>query len=192
MPPQPGQKTIPLADWNRFLRMADWFDRTHGHRPPGALRPVPGHDLIVKIPSGGISSRSDTAVYSATCAVCVLAETTTPGQHLLHETDEETVVYNFAGAIVGESYVKTSLTANGVRYAKEAGVYWGKLDAALAYDETTGVAVSIWTDHALSDSGHNITNVLPPPLMASGELASGSWVKIEFINERWYVTGAPC
>ena len=41
MPPQVGQKTIPLKDWKRFLRVADWFDRTHGHRPPSVLPPKP-------------------------------------------------------------------------------------------------------------------------------------------------------
>ena len=41
--PQPGQKTIPLKDWRRFLRVADWFDRTHGHRSPGVGAPTRRH-----------------------------------------------------------------------------------------------------------------------------------------------------
>lgn len=30
--PRAGQKTIPLADWARFLKVADWWDRTHGFK----------------------------------------------------------------------------------------------------------------------------------------------------------------
>lgn len=42
--PNQGQKAISLADWRRFLRVADWWDRTHGHMAsvtqPGAVQPL--------------------------------------------------------------------------------------------------------------------------------------------------------
>ena len=71
-------------------------------------------------------------------------------------------------------------------------VHWGKLDANLLYDDTTGVTVTIWSGNPLADSGRDIENVLPPPVLASGQLDSGDWVKIERIDGRWYVTAAPC
>lgn len=39
MQPQVGQKTIPLKDWSRFLKIADWWDQTYGHRPPSVVTP---------------------------------------------------------------------------------------------------------------------------------------------------------
>jgi len=70
--------------------------------------------------------------------------------------------------------------------------HWGKLDTDLLYNDTTGVTVSIWTGNPLADSTRNIDNVLPPPVLTSGQLDSGDYVKIERIDGRWYVTGAPC
>ena len=37
--PQIGQKSVPLKDWQRFLKVADWWDRVHGHNQPSTLRP---------------------------------------------------------------------------------------------------------------------------------------------------------
>ena len=73
------------------------------------------------------------------------------------------------------------------------GVYWGKLDSALTSTCSTGVTVSVWTGNPLSDTTRNITGVLPPPVLASGDqLDSGEWVKIERIAGRWYPTNAAC
>ena len=68
----------------------------------------------------------------------------------------------------------------------------GKLDAALTYNDTTGVSVSVWSGNPLADSTRNITGVLPPPFLTSGQLDSGDWVKIEWIGGHWYVTGTAC
>jgi len=115
--PRAGQKAIPLAEWRRFVRVADWWDRTFGHKPPGAGAPEYGHDIIVKTPSGGIAARSSTTIYSATCTVCVEAETATAGQKTIHETTEEIVVYNiYPDAVTELVYVPTSLTRKGTRY----------------------------------------------------------------------------
>jgi hypothetical protein len=66
---------------------------------------------------------------------------------------------------------------------------WGKLDAALDYDDTTGVTVSIWKrDGSFADTGDNISNVLPPEGMTVGTFASGSVVKVEWIDGLPYVT----
>lgn len=53
--PQIGQKTIPLTDWNRFLRVADWWDRTHGHKPPSVLPPKKA-SVTVTIRQGKLDS----------------------------------------------------------------------------------------------------------------------------------------
>jgi len=37
--PKAGQKTISLAEWKRFTQVADWWDRTHGTKPPSVLPP---------------------------------------------------------------------------------------------------------------------------------------------------------
>ena len=116
--PTPGQKTIPLNDWNRFLRVADWFERTIEHGK-GVLRPTYGQALIVKTPEGGIKARIGDTIYSATCIRCIAAEAETAGEKTIHETDEELLVYNLdTSEVPGDSYVKTNLTANGTRYAE--------------------------------------------------------------------------
>lgn len=35
--PSVGQKKIPLGDWKRFLKVADWWDRTYGLQLPSVL-----------------------------------------------------------------------------------------------------------------------------------------------------------
>ncbi len=193
--PQPGQKTIPIKDWNRFLRVADWFERTVEQPPPGALRPTYGSSMIVKTPAGGIDARVGTTLSSATCIKCVAAETAIPGEKTLHETDEELVVYNTETAdVAGDSYVTTTLSPNGTRYVEwGGGIHIGKLDAALDFDDATGVTFSIWTGKPASDSGINIDNVVASELLTpSGTFASGSRVKVEFIDGLPMVTGAAC
>jgi hypothetical protein len=70
---------------------------------------------------------------------------------------------------------------------------WGKLDADLDYDETGGVAVSIWNSTWTADTSQNITGVLPPPTMTEGTIPSGSWVRVAFRDDGTpYVDMAPC
>lgn len=116
MPPQTGQKTIPLKDWLRFLRVADWWDRTVGHVAPGALPPLFGDLMIVKTPTEGISARDGDDIYSATCDAFAITETETAGQRLLGDKGEEIQVYNTTdAAIPGDSYQLTGLTEDGTR-----------------------------------------------------------------------------
>ncbi len=169
--------------------MGDWVDHTHGHRPPGVLPPDYGQSMIVKTPEDGIDARDGTTLHSASCIKCVAAETATPGEKTLHETDEELVVYNFEDAAVdGDSFVNTVLSFTGTRYVEQGGggIHWGKLDANLEYDDTTGVTVSIWEDTPLADSTRNIDNVLPPPWLTEGQFDSGAWVVITRIDGKWY------
>ena len=73
--PTPGQKLIPISDWKRFLRVADWYERTH-EQGSGVLPSDYGKALIVKTPSGGIDARDgddDDTIHSATCIECRLA-----------------------------------------------------------------------------------------------------------------------
>ena len=71
-------------------------------------------------------------------------------------------------------------------------VHQGKLDAALVYSNTTCVTVTIRKGNPLADSGDDIENVLPPIVMTSGTIASGTGVIITLIDGKWYVTGVDC
>ena len=119
--PTPGQKTIPLDDWKRFLRVADWFERTVEHGK-GVLRTTygQGQDVIVRTPEGGIDGRVGVICSSVTCIKCVLAKgvgAEIAGEKKIHETGEEIVVYNiYPDAVTGNVYVMTSLTTSGTRY----------------------------------------------------------------------------
>lgn len=72
-------------------------------------------------------------------------------------------------------------------------IHIGKLDSSLSTTNSTGVVVSIWSGKPEADTGENITGVVTSDLLTpSGTFASGSGVKIEFIDGHWKVTGAPC
>jgi len=73
-------------------------------------------------------------------------------------------------------------------------VLWGKLDADLAYDDTTGVAFSIWElndSNTWEDTDENIDLVFPPFELAHAMVPSG--VKIEVTNRggKWFVSQFP-
>lgn len=92
-------------------------------------------------------------------------------------------------------YVESNILDNRVQpgqvYSHGETVYWGKLDAALAYNGTA--TVSIWSDDWTSDTGDNITDVDAPPTMTSGTITSGSFVRIRQRPDGvWYVDMAPC
>ena len=75
------------------------------------------------------------------------------------------------------------------------GTVFGKLDYGLDYDDTNGQQFSIWTSNGLGvfvDSGENLPNVLPPPMMLSGRLSAGVFCKVEQNDGAWYVTAMSC
>lgn len=150
--PTPGQKTIPLVDWKRFLRIADWYERTI-EQGKGVLPATYGQSLIVKTPEDGIDARSGTTISSATCIKCVAVETATPGERTVHETDEELVVYNAEEHDVpGEIFVKTTLSPNGTRYV-DRGIGFDRCNALLkgAMDgESTWIV-----DNVVETRGHS-------------------------------------
>ena len=190
--PTPGQKTIPIGDWKRFLRMADWFERTI-EQGAGVLSPAYGEAMIVKTPGGGIPAREDTDISSATCTRCVEAESGTPGEKVLHDTEEELLVYNLnTTAVPGNSFVNTALSPKGTRfYAQEPGVEWkfGKLDGDLAAGGTA--TMSVWSGSPLADTGDNLT--VETPLLTSGTIPATTWVWAQqHSNGGWYVLGAAC
>jgi hypothetical protein len=72
---------------------------------------------------------------------------------------------------------------------------WGKLNANMADDESTGVGVSVWRNDWTADvSGQDLSAVLPPPLMsANTQIDSGEWVRVAVRNDgRHYADMAPC
>ncbi len=160
---------------------------------PQDLAPV-GQIIIVKTPEAGIDARVGTTISSAVCTRVIEIDSSS-NEKTLVETDEELRIYNLeTAAVAGEVYVTTGITLHGTRYViVPKGVHIGKLDAALDFDDATGVTVSIWTGKPASDSGDNIDNVVASELLTpSGTFASGSPVKIEFIDGLWQVMGAPC
>ena len=73
-------------------------------------------------------------------------------------------------------------------------VRWGKLDADLDYDDTTGVTFSIWelnASNAWADTTVNISNVLPPFELAHAMVPSGVKVAVEQRNGKWFVSQFP-
>jgi hypothetical protein len=114
--PRAGQKTIPLAEWKRFVRVADWWDRTYGFTS-GVIAVVFGFDILVKTPSGGIPARSGTTIYGVECIVCAEAEGSAAGEKLIIETSDRRMVYNiYPETVTEEVYVPTGLTWKGTRY----------------------------------------------------------------------------
>ena len=74
--------------------------------------------------------------------------------------------------------------------------HWGVLDADLLYNDTTGVTVSVWrwddTTSAMVDTSNDIENVLPPPILTSGQLNADTYVLITRVDGRWFVTAVDC
>jgi len=70
---------------------------------------------------------------------------------------------------------------------------YGKLDGALAAAGSATVSVYYWTGSAWTDTTANLTTYAPP-LLSSGSIASGKWVRIEwcFDSARWEVVSAEC
>lgn len=94
-------------------------DAAEGHRrsPSRPQESARGSEMVVKTPIGGIPARDGNTIYSATCTRCV--ETSAANdQKTISDTDEAVTVFNFdTVAIDGEAYVRTALTATGIRYA---------------------------------------------------------------------------
>ena len=70
---------------------------------------------------------------------------------------------------------------------------YGKLDAQLNSGSSATMSVWSWTGSAWADSTDNLT-VYAPPLLSSGNIASGKWVRVEWCVEsaRWEVVSAEC
>jgi hypothetical protein len=72
------------------------------------------------------------------------------------------------------------------------GPIFGKLKSDLAYNDTdpSGVDVDIYSDRT-TDAGYDIEDVLPPPWMTEGTLASGSWVELKQWGGDWVAFPMP-
>ena len=130
---------------------------------------------------------------------------------LLGTAKPVTTLGNTAGTLVGDNCVLTDATAQilydssgnpiawldlnvgGRGWVEGQASVWGKLDGALAYDETTGVTVSVWSADWSEDTGDDIENVLPPPTMEEGSIDISSWVRVTWRADGTpYVDMAPC
>lgn len=169
---------------------ADALEGFRRRSPESQVRLSRGDKILVKTPEGGIPARVGTTISSAICTK--LVETSTAEEKTLLETDEELEVFNLdTGDVPGEVYAQTGLTAHGTRCAEAASPWhWAKLDGALAFDGTA--TASVWDGAPLADTTDNLT-VYPPPVLTSGSIASGTWVRIDLHrNGRWYVIIAEC
>jgi hypothetical protein len=135
----------------------------------------------------------------AVVRVYVTATTDTHVEVTSAKTVGSETVYLATGQIGTQLLWLESVSAGQIGYAlvrmgtEAPPLLWGKLDAALDYDETSGVAVSVWSDDWSSDTGINLSGVLPPPTMTTGTIASGSWVRVvQRADGVWYVDMAPC
>lgn len=76
-------------------------------------------------------------------------------------------------------------------------IWWhfGKLDGSLSSTAGSSATMSIWNwiSGAWTDTTKNLT-VYAPPLLSSGSIASGKWVRAEYHaqSRRWYVVSAEC
>ncbi len=198
--PKSGQKTIPLKDWRRFLRVADWFERTV-EQGNGTRQPSYGQSLIVKTPVDGIAAAvrvdEDTTIFSATCIKCVAAETSTPGERTLHETDEELVVYNADEQHVpGEIFVKTTLSPNGTRYV-DRGPQVHRitgLAATAVYYNTASFTLSgtpkiINPVGSTSDEDYTVADLIKNPYGLTFPINATVFIEWNDTDEQWEAVG---
>jgi hypothetical protein len=70
---------------------------------------------------------------------------------------------------------------------------YGKLDGAMAAAGSATVSIYEWDGSAWADSTENKT-VYAPPLLSSGSIAIGKWVRIGYNSQstRWEVLSAEC
>ncbi len=78
-----------------------------------------GQTVLVKTPEDGIPARDENTIFWVKCQRCI--ERYTADEKEIVETDEEIIVHNlFLEAVAGDTYVPTSLTEGGTRYASQA------------------------------------------------------------------------
>ena len=113
--PSPGQKQISISEWKRFVKVADWWDRTYGFLR-GVLQAAVGTDIIVLTPEDGIPARDGDTIYGAVCTI-VGEEDVSDTEKTLVDSDDPILVFNiYPDAVTGAVKVPTSLTWKGTRY----------------------------------------------------------------------------
>lgn len=121
--PRAGQAAIPISEWRRFVRVADWWDRTHGQLTGVTPEPATGH-IIVKTPAGGIAARTAGPPALIASALCdrYFEVPDSAGYKVLKAATyggsaQQIRVYNLSSTAVGASkYVTAAKTANGTWY----------------------------------------------------------------------------
>jgi len=117
-----------------------------------------------------------------------------PGDPISASQQELIVRMLRAGFAGGGAFVDSTGVYVRARASDQDAVVWGKLDADLAYNNTTGVAFSIWElngSNVWADTGNNVALVFPPFELAHALVPSG--VKVEVTNRggKWYVSQFP-
>jgi hypothetical protein len=93
-----------------------------------------------------------------------------------------------------ERQIKNAAGHRGRGYPPPTQERWGKLDGTLSAGGSA--TVSLWEGTGGSwgewdqDSGENWEDVYAPPAMASGTIASGTWVLVRVVNGRRVVMNA--
>ena len=73
------------------------------------------------------------------------------------------------------------------------GVLLVKLDADLAFNDSTGVSGVVWTGTPETVTSRTLDGIVAiPEITTSGTFAAGSFVLVQRKDGRWKVTGAPC
>ena len=68
-----------------------------------------------------------------------------------------------------------------------------KLQDALDYDDATGVTGTVWTGKPATATTREVTNIVAcEKITTSGTFAADSFVWVERIDGKTFVTGAPC
>ena len=118
--PRIGQGWIPLGEWRRFVRVADWFDRTFGFTS-GVNPDDDRGDIVVMTPTEGIPARAGRTMYSALCKLQGLSEATAGEVTITELTDRTVRVYNsWLVEVPGNRLVTAGFLRGNKRYVKVA------------------------------------------------------------------------
>lgn len=165
---------------------------THENKLAIVLDPLPAGQTGIALINGAVQVR---AYVTATTDTSVVIGENTVG-------DETVYLETASGGGIPLLWLDPEADAETIGWgianlgAQSLALHWAKLDAALDYDDTTGVTASVWKGNPLADTGDDIKNVLPPATMTEGTIpgdAGGDcpFVLIGQIDGQWHVLYDP-